>query len=64
MTGLKSEIAQELPFSSDEEEALLNLMRTLGLRAAGVSAQDARLGRRIDTVQRGCGFSEEPGPRG
>jgi DNA-binding MarR family transcriptional regulator len=28
MTGLKSEIAQELPFSSDEEEALLNLMRT------------------------------------
>lgn len=28
MAGLKSEIAQELPFSSDEEEALLNLMRT------------------------------------
>jgi DNA-binding MarR family transcriptional regulator len=28
MTGLKSEIAQELPFASDEEEALLNLMRT------------------------------------
>ncbi len=28
MVGLKSEIAQQLPFSSDEEEALLNLMRT------------------------------------
>ena len=28
MAGLKSEIAQERPFSSDEEEAVLNLMRT------------------------------------
>jgi DNA-binding MarR family transcriptional regulator len=28
MTGLKTEIAQERPFSSDEEEALLNVMRT------------------------------------
>lgn len=28
MTGLKLEIVQELPFSSVEEEALLNLMRT------------------------------------
>jgi DNA-binding MarR family transcriptional regulator len=28
MAGLKSEIAQERPFASDEEEALLNLMRT------------------------------------
>jgi DNA-binding MarR family transcriptional regulator len=28
MTGLKSEIAQERPFSSDEEEALLNVLRT------------------------------------
>jgi DNA-binding MarR family transcriptional regulator len=28
MAGLKSEIAQESPFASDEEEALLNLMRT------------------------------------
>jgi len=28
MTGLKSEIAQERPFASDEEEALLNLLRT------------------------------------
>ena len=28
MAGLKSEIAQQRPFASDEEEALLNLMRT------------------------------------
>ena len=28
MAGLKSEIAQERPFSSNEEEAFLNLMRT------------------------------------
>jgi DNA-binding MarR family transcriptional regulator len=28
MAGLKAEIAQELPFSSDEEEAVLNLLRT------------------------------------
>ena len=28
MSGLKHEIAQEPPFSSVEEEALLNLMRT------------------------------------
>ncbi len=28
MAGLKSEIAQERPFSSDEEEALLNVLRT------------------------------------
>lgn len=28
MAGLKREIAQERPFSSDEEEALLNLLRT------------------------------------
>jgi DNA-binding MarR family transcriptional regulator len=28
MVGLKLEIAQELPFSSQEEEALLNLLRT------------------------------------
>jgi DNA-binding MarR family transcriptional regulator len=28
MTGLKHEIAQERPFSSQEEEALLNLLRT------------------------------------
>ena len=28
MTGLKLEIAQERPFSSQEEEALLNLLRT------------------------------------
>ncbi|MGA8090558.1 MAG: MarR family winged helix-turn-helix transcriptional regulator [Terracidiphilus sp.] len=28
MTGLKREIAQERPFSSDEEEALLNVLRT------------------------------------
>ena len=28
MAGLKSEIAQERPFASDEEEAMLNLIRT------------------------------------
>jgi DNA-binding MarR family transcriptional regulator len=28
MAGLKREIAQERPFSSNEEEALLNLLRT------------------------------------
>ena len=28
MAGLKNEIAQERPFSSDEEEAFLNLLRT------------------------------------
>src|SRR5580693_1310714 len=28
MASLKAEIAQERPFSSDEEEAVLNLMRT------------------------------------
>jgi hypothetical protein len=28
MVSLKTEIAQERPFASEEEEALLNLMRT------------------------------------
>ena len=52
MTGLKSEIAQERPFSSDEEEGTVECGAHFGLPAAGVSTQNARLGCHFDPIQR------------
>ncbi len=50
MAGLKLEIVQEAPFSSVEEEALLNLLRTGDFMQRAFHRKNPRLGRHIDTI--------------
>ena len=63
MASLKSEIAQAPPFSSVEEEAILNVMRTSDCLSAPFSRRPVNGGspRHSTTC---CGFCAEPSLKG